>query len=330
LNARRVTNRSRLYGEIVDDNKKFREMIEYRTKNGSSYRFEFTFSLDLASAPLSSDSTMKAITILTEALLNWVKSTAIKSVRLVKADVFPKCILEIHEWLIRSIQPSLDKVLHSGAQQFLDYASFEFIALVERLIIVNINGNMDRNFTTDTSRILGIVNNVLRYNWPYLNADYYDSEFQCITYGEEVSPSSMLLFGFMPSKYRVIALWNINTLLRLGRLILHIGPSIELNDYVLVFSTMLKNFFGEYGLFCVEKLQEKARKAGVSTAYQAIIQNLSSNFSTPTSYENFFTIVRNYISGNELYISQNSATKESLWKDLIETGIYYPLTVKES
>lgn len=300
-------------------------MIEYRTKNGSSYRFEFTFSLDLASASLSPDSSMKAITILTEALLNWVDSTAIKAVRLVKADVFPKCILEIHEWLIRCIQPSLDKVLHSGVH-FLDYGSFEFIALVERLIIVNINGNMDRNFTTDTSRILGVVNNVLRFNWPYLNPDYYDSESQCITYGEEVSPSSMLLFGFMPSKYRVLALWNINSLLRLGRLLLHIGPSFALNDYVLVFSTMLKNFFAEYGLFCLEKLQENARKAGVSAAFQSIIQNLSSNFSTPTSYEDFFTIVQSYISGNELYITQNTATKESLWDDLIQKGKYYPLT----
>lgn len=297
-------------------------MIKYRISKGSIYRFEFTFNLNLSSLELA-DSEIAVAEVYTT-LMRWVKEVATNALLVVSPQVFPQCLLTIHNWLYRSIEPLLYEVMNTHNNQSLKYASFEFIALVERMMVVNINGNMIRNFNGHTCSLLQIKSNVDSYNWPYLVNSFCDLDKNQILFGDTISSiPNMLLFDFMASKYRIMALWNIKALITMERILLSAHTNdIDVNAILQLFKDITCNFFSELGLYCLEKLQEKAKKKNSSQSFRYLVQVLSTKFDSVTAYTDFFKIVRHHLNGDDLYINSNVINVEKLWEGLFLTGKY--------
>jgi len=322
LNAKKISERGELLSDIEKDNRIFREMIISRISKGSTYRFEFTFNLNLSFLELADSESAVAEVYTT--LERWVREVATNALLVVSPQLFPQCLLTIHNWLYRSIEPFLLEVVNTDNNQSLKYASFEFIALVERMMVVNINGNMIRNFNGHTCSLLGIISNVDRYNWPYLGNSFCDLDKNQIVFGDTISSiPDMLLFDFMASKYRIMALWNIKALITMQRILFSARTNIiDVNSILQLFQDITNNFFSELGLYCLEKLQEKAKKKVSSSSFRHLVQVLSTKFVSVTAYMDFFKIVRHHFNAEDLYVDKRHITVEKLWEGLFVSGKY--------
>jgi hypothetical protein len=322
LNAKKISERGELLSDIEKDNKIFREMIISRISKGSTYRFEFTFYLNLSFLELADSESAVAEVYTT--LERWVREVATNALLVVSPQLFPQCLLTILNWLYRSIEPFLLEVVNTDNNQSLKYASFEFIALVERMMVVNINGNMIRNFNGHTCNLLGIISNVDSYNWPYLGNSFCDLDKNQIVFGDTISSiPNMLLFDFMASKYRIMALWNIKALITMQRILFSARTNnIDVNSILQLFKDITDNFFSELGLYCLEKLQEKAKKKVSSSSFRHLVQVLSTKFVSVTAYMDFFKIVRHHFNAEDLYVDKRHINVEKLWEGLFVSGKY--------
>jgi len=323
MNTRKSSTRSSLYGEIQHDNDTFKTMIKHRMKTGSSYRFEFTFQI----SSYNSDELERGVAFMVETLRSFTQSDLLVKLSVVETSIFPQSMLLIHEWIWSSIQPIIDSVLNDNLHTGLKYSKRELVAFVERLMVVNINGNVSRNLIGKTPKALKVVDHLQTYNWPYLERELINQLDWGIFFTTDTGlmapdPRSLLLFAFFPKKYRLLCSQNVKTLVDLEMLLIRLEDDETvldvLNSAVSIFKDMVKNFISEVGTFCCDKLMDKSRRSTSSHLFKRQCYQLDL-----ISKDSFFPSVPNYLADSEISIIHGvTYSAEELWSLHVLQGSY--------
>ena len=99
----------------------------------------------------------------------------------VREKVFPTILMAYNDILWRSIKQPIQKFCRDPNFK-LTLKQMEFLLMVERLLLVNINGNYTR-FLTGPCVYYGIKSHVENYSWPYFPTEYFDFENYSINLG---------------------------------------------------------------------------------------------------------------------------------------------------
>ena len=156
--------RLELMADLVKESELFKNIIAERMRSGCSYRFEMTFA-----AQVIDEATCERIADLVNKIGLYIRAEAVNRVRLVKVEVYPKCLSTIHKNMWKFIHSNLTEFVASGPAKLLQYEKRELLCIMERLMIVNINGNLSRNLSGWSSRHLNLSKSIERYNWPFMN-----------------------------------------------------------------------------------------------------------------------------------------------------------------
>lgn len=340
MNTRQQSIQSTLYGQILSDNQKFTEMIKSRVTTGSSFRFEYSFHISEFQTEVQMN---EAVTLIDTILKGCTEEYWMSRVRVVKPSLFPKAINTIHTWLWESIEPIINNVLNQNAHAGLKFAQRELVSFVERLMIVNINGNLERNLNGPTPNALRVVSSIGLFNWPYLEVSLIDKINWGVFFHHPTnpialvpSPSRLLLFAFLPPKYRLICSQNVTSLINLEDLICRLETDdfdllTETNNAVKIFKEMIMNFINEVGTFCCEKLLEKSKKSTSTLMFRQRCHQLNL-----LNKEIFFESTSASLghayasSGSEIFIIPGkNISPEDLWQQHVISGAYSRLNLPD-
>lgn len=333
MNARKESNQNLLFGQIQEDNKVFTAMMKSRLGTGSSFRFEYTFEIaDFNTTTHLSEAVSHIETI----LKFYTRQFLFPKVTVVKPSIFPQSMITIHSWLWNSIQPIIQNIMSQSAHVGLKFAQRELVALVERLMIVNINGNLDRNLTGPTPNALNVVNCIEQKNWPYLEYGLIDRlnwgvlfQHQSDASARVPEASRLLLFSHLPAKYRLICSQNVKSLVELELLIIRLENldvenisrnyiETEIVNAVNIFKSITLNFINEVGTVCCEKMLDKSKKTNATVIFRNhchILDQMSKDLFFPSTFRRLV--------GNEICLATGrSISAEDLWQQHVINGVY--------
>lgn len=328
MNTRNPANRARLYGEIINEIETFRSMIKHRMQTGSSYRFEFTFEM---SHFCSESQLLIGVGFMMDTLRQFTENNLIQKLSVVEPSIFPQSMLLINDWLWKSICPVIDTILREQLHSGLKYSSRELVAFIERLMIVSINGNVDRNLQGTTPKALRVVEHLENFNWPYLESRLINKiEWGIFFNTDDIGllapdPRSLLLFSFLPRKYKSLCNQNVKTLVDLEHLLIRLDDEDEqveneeiVTFAVTIFKDVIKNFINEVGTFCCEKLMDKSQRSGSSALMKRSCSRLDA-----LSKESFFPSIEQFLVEREISVIHGSnISVEDLWNLHVMQGLF--------
>lgn len=307
FNERLSSKRIQIFNRISSMNDNLRENLNLIYNAGVGPRYEVVFNLSLKPG-LEQGDILDAVNCFSEELdkiLTAFKQLCRNEIRnglaYVRRKVFPTIMMAYNDILWRSIKQQIQKFIEEPDFK-LSPEQKELILIIERLLLVNINGNYKR-FLTGPCTFFQIKNNLKRYHWPYFPNQYFMPESYSISLGMH------FLYIFLTSDGYILSARAENrnpTLLYVAaiadgrsksiRQILNHFPDIYLkvkgflhsienmenfpphirDEAVKIFDLIIvEQFIPQFGLFVLEQLKYKYKKQ--SEFYTDFIQTLSEN-----------------------------------------------------
>ena len=329
LNEPSLSKRKELFGKSQEERERFKSMVEYRIKTGCSYRFEFTFVTSTSDL----ESVFQRDTLnLVQRLENYVKTVISPQLQLIPCSIFPKCLWVVYDYFWNISIDGIKLFLQEGYVTTMDYSKREFIALMDRLMVVCINGNIQRNLSNWTGRELRIVQNIREKNWPFLSLTHFDSSLKSINLWVEdsegkktiTSNGDLFLFRYFAGSEKTLVKSNLLSLLALETQFLnfengYLSEEQLKTEYLSIFKAITENFICEIVTLIKEKLERHSVNQKSTQAFRQIFSSISK-----VNNLNFLKALANGREcGTELYTSNAGMISLSdLWDRHVVKGEY--------
>ena len=309
LNEPSDSKRKELFGMAQEERNHLKSMIDYRERTGCSYRLEFTFAL--TNDPQTDNSQNQTLNLV-ECLKTYVKDVIRPHLRLVPCNIFPRSIWTIYNYLWNLSFANLKLFVQNGYIKMMEYPKREFIALLDRLMVVCLNGNVQRNLSNWTARQTNLINNIQEKNWPFLDLFYFDLEHLSIVLWTSDANGrrsincngDLCLFRYFSGMHKTLVKENLVNLLTLEATSLNFNdPNLQsetvVDEFLPIFSKITKNLLLEIGTLVKEKLERNYVSKKSTYAFKIIYQNISKV--NPGAF--LRAIAEGTECGSELYVS---------------------------
>ena len=324
LNEPSTQKRQELFGKAQEERSRLRSMIEYRMKNGCSYRLEFTFRTTSVEPT--------EMSALVHCLQSYVKNVVTPQLRSISCDIFPKCLWTVYDYFWNISLESMKLFREQGYIALMEYPKREFLALMDRLMVVCLNGNVQRNLNNWTGRSVGVIESIRSNNWPFLKHEHFNSDENSITlWNFEENGKRMLeisgdlfLFRYYTGMQKGLVKSNLINLVSQEANYLNLIDGFISNEqfqeeYLAIFTKSTENFVSELAALVNEKLERHSVSKKASYAFKQIY----SSFSQVHGGDYFKKIANGRECGSELFVSNaETILIDDLWDRHVIRGAF--------
>ena len=319
------SKRLELVGLAKEERKTLSKMIDSRCENGCAYRLEFKFLVHNIDA--LSDPSLNLVSILE----SYVTDSVTPKLRLISPSIFPRSIWTVYDFFWNLADANLQRFVEEGPIHLMDFPRREFIALLDRLMVVCLNGNSQRNLDNWTCNVTDVASIIASTNWPSLSTLFFASSTKSIVFwsidrdGKRSvsSDGDLCLFRYFSGPNKLLLKRNLLNLLKMEAEYLNFEeqvtdyPSTKEN-YVAIFREMVVVFISEIGALVKEKLQRHAATKRASDSFRQIFRRISQ-----VREDRFLPTLAPISCSQELIVSASERISLSnLWDNHVVNGAF--------
>ena len=294
-------------------------MIDYRNGTGCAYRLEFNFE----SSNVDQMDFLQAITHHYTLLNAFVENFIYPELRCVKTELFPKSLWTIHNFFFSLVEPLVEKK-YLGEE--LSFGQLELLAVVERLMIVNLNGNYRRHLAGTGATRLQIQANIDRFCWPFFKRGrllldtlvLLDDPLEYTT-----ADLDLVLFQYLPIQEKHIMMFSVRSSFDIDVLknVFEDDPNLDqfMDEACRIWTRLIENWLSELGYYCLLKLQSLLAKKTRSANLVMLVSRLQAL----TQHSLVFPFVYNSgMAAPEISVTATAVLSSEIWDNLVISSTY--------